>query len=353
MNPAATLVGIGCPEHPPYLQRMGRSGRQRNTGVRSRSVSVEPRPATPVEGVLTAFHRLSAAEQEDAFAALHEARLLRLAGEGSEAALFVRAMREAAEIAGRDLTPDDYKSARDTLRGDGVELPSFTAILKHFGSWRQAKEALALADIEAPDRIAARFRARRVGKMHSFNEQALRDALAECTRFLGRPPLVAEYEAWRARELELAHDRDDRGYELPSPGTFRRRYKTWPAALLHFGYSPEEIYVRLEPQGSRRDSDRYTDETLREVLLRCAREIGHVPLVESSTRGALVRSTGRGGRSWRCRATRRTAAGGERGKARSCTLASRKLRSTRGEPRLGKSRLRTFGLIIRTINFPE
>ena len=264
---------------------MGRSGRQSSSRVISRSsVGFEPRAATPLESLLAAFHRLSVAKQEEAFAALHEARLLRIAGEDSEAAIYVRAMREAARVADGELAPDGYKQAREQLRAAGTELPSFAAVLKHFGSWRRAKEALSLSEIEPADRIAARFRARRVGKMHSFTEEALRAALAACSAFLGRPPLVAEYEAWRARELELAHERGDRDFALPSPGTFRGRYKTWTATLLHFGYSPEEIYVRLEPQGSRRDSlkkvDRYTDETLGEVLLRCARELGHVPLVE-------------------------------------------------------------------------
>jgi hypothetical protein len=227
---------------------------------------------------------MSLIEQEEAFAALHEARLLRVAGEDSEAAIFVRAMLEAANVAGGDLAPSGYKQAREQLGAAGIELPSFGAVVKYFGSWRRAKEALSLSETEPARRIAARFRARRVGKTHSFNEGELCDALAACAAFLGRPPLVAEYEAWRARELELAEERGDRDLALPSPGTFRRRYKTWTATLVHFGYSPEEIYVRLEPQGSRRDSlkkvDRYTDETLGEVLLRCAHELGHVPLVE-------------------------------------------------------------------------
>lgn len=264
---------------------MGRSGRQSSPRVVSRaSVGFEPRPPTPLESLLAAFNQLSVPEQEEAFAALHEARLLRIAGEDSEAAIFVRAMREAGKVAGDDLAPDAYKQAREQLRAGGVELPSFAAVVKHFGSWRLAKEALSLSEIEPAERIAARFRARRVGKTHNFNEDALRAALAACSAFLGRPPLVAEYEAWRARELELAHERGDRDFALPSPGTFRKRYKTWTATLVHFGYSPEEIYVRLEPQGSRRDSlkkiDRYTDETLGKVLLRCARDLGHVPLVE-------------------------------------------------------------------------
>ena len=268
-----------------YLRHMGRSGRQPTSRAVARSsAGFDARPATPLESLLAAFHQLPVAEQEQAYAALHEARLLRIAGEDSEAALFVRAMLEAAKVAGDDLAPDGYKQARKQLRATGVDLPSFAAVLKHFGSWRRAKEAISLSDVEPADRIAARFRARRVGKMHSFTEDALRDALAACSAFLGRPPLVAEYVAWRARELELAHERGDRGYALPSYGAFRGRYKTWTATLLHFGYSPEEIYVRLEPQGSRRDSlakvDRYTDETLGEVLLRCARELGHVPLVE-------------------------------------------------------------------------
>ena len=139
---------------------MGRSGRQPSSRSASRSsVGFEPRPATPLERLLAAFYRLSVAEQEEAFAALYEARLLRIAGEDSEAAIFVRAMREAARIAGDDLAPEAYKQACEQLRAVGVELPSFAAVVKHFGSWRLAKEALSLSEIEPADRIAARFRA--------------------------------------------------------------------------------------------------------------------------------------------------------------------------------------------------
>lgn len=33
---------------------------------------------------------------------------------------------------------------------------------------------------------------------------------------------------------------------LPSPGPYRRRWKSWEAALLHFGYTPDQVAERLE-----------------------------------------------------------------------------------------------------------
>jgi Homing endonuclease associated repeat len=93
---------------------------------------------------------------------------------------------------------------------------------------------------------------------------------------------LAEYDEWRRREMALARTRgeDDR---VPSASVFRRRYGSWERALLASGYSPEEVYVRLEPppEGRARVAkvDRYSEATLRATLVRCVEELGHLPVV--------------------------------------------------------------------------
>lgn len=65
---------------------------------------------------------------------------------------------------------------------------------RHFGSWRRAKEALALSEVTTARRIEARFRYRRVGKVWRFTEDTLRETLASCVEHYGRPPMVSEFE---------------------------------------------------------------------------------------------------------------------------------------------------------------
>ena len=197
------------------------------------------------ELLTVAFTALAAEEQEEAFARINDIRLTRLAGEESETALFIRSLRRVADVAGQELTPDLYKSVRRGLVADGEEVAEFNAVARHFGSWRAAKEALGLAEVTTPLKIEARFRSRLIGKVHRYREETLRETLEHCARDLGHVPLVIEFELWRQREIELAKARGEELF-LPSDSPYRRRWGGWDAALLHFGFAPEEIEARLE-----------------------------------------------------------------------------------------------------------
>jgi hypothetical protein len=59
-------------------------------------------------------------------------------------------------------------------------------------------------------------------------------------------PQVAEFERWRDLELELARAQGNDGLHLPTTNPYRKRWRTWEGALLHFGYSQEEIDRRLD-----------------------------------------------------------------------------------------------------------
>lgn len=235
------------------------------------------------ELVAVAFASLAVAEQEEAFARIVDVRLTRISLEEDERAIYIGALRQVAEATAGDLSPDRYRATQRHLATHGTELPDFNRICRYFGSWRLAKEAVGLAETTTTDKIEARFRSRLVGRQRTFTLAETEAALRRCASELGRVPLVAEYEEWRLKELALARTRGDVG-RIPSASVYRRRHATWEAALLACGYSVDEIYVRLEPKPERRSRlakvDRYSEQTLRDTLLRCARDLGRLPVVE-------------------------------------------------------------------------
>jgi hypothetical protein len=114
-------------------------------------------------------------------------------------------LRRVAEQVGRTPRPADYRAAWRELNTAGEEIIEIHALINFFGPGRLAKEALELAEITTPMKIEARFRSRLTGKVHRYRDDQLREALLRCSEALdGRPPLVAEYEASRRREIELA-----------------------------------------------------------------------------------------------------------------------------------------------------
>jgi hypothetical protein len=196
--------------------------------------------------LLVAFNALAPEEQEEAFVRIGEARLTRLAGEDDETAQFLRSLQRVQEHVGGELSPDLYRAARAELRESGEEVAELNAVIRHFSTWRAAKEALDLSAVTTPRKIEARFRGRLVGKVHRYREETLRETLERCAADLGHVPLIIEFEHWRQREIELAKAQG-RDLFLPSDSPYRRRWESWEAALLHFGFTPEAIAERLEP----------------------------------------------------------------------------------------------------------
>jgi hypothetical protein len=238
-------------------------------------------PTTAVDLLAAAYAGLSADEQEEAFMRIAEVRVARLAEAESETAVYVRALRVAAAHSDGTLSPDRYRVLRQALAAQGEELPEFSAVVRHFGTWSLAKEVIELSDVTTAKKIEARFRGRVSGRRPYFTDEELLEALKRCATALGRVPLLAEYDDWRLKELALMRTRGQ-WPRVASTAAVRRRFKTWEAALLAAGYTTEELYVRLEaPERRSRLAkvDRYTDETLLVTLKRCAEDIGHPPLV--------------------------------------------------------------------------
>jgi hypothetical protein len=192
------------------------------------------------------FAALTPEEQDEAFACINKMRLKRIADDEGETARHIRSLLRVAEHVDGDLTPDTYKAARRELIAAGEDTLDINAIIRYFGTWRTAKEAIGLTEVASPLRIEARFRSRLIGKVNTYREEALREALERCTEALGHVPLIAEYEHWRYREIELAKAKGEELW-VPSDSPFRRRWGTWEQALEHFGYEEERRLARFEP----------------------------------------------------------------------------------------------------------
>lgn len=233
--------------------------------------------------VAVAFAALQPEEQEEAFARISDVRLTRLAAAEDATAYYLASLLRVAGIAGVDLSPGLYRATRRELVSAGEDIAEFNAVTRHFGSWRTAKEAAALAEVTTTTKIEARLRSRLVGRQRTFRQEELKEALKRCVADLGRVPLLAEYTEWRLKELALARTRGEIA-RVPSTASFRRRHGTWETALLACGHDATEVYLRLEPQPGRRyrvaKVDRYSEGTLRDTLMRCVRELGRPPLVE-------------------------------------------------------------------------
>lgn len=194
------------------------------------------------------FAALSDPEQEEALARITDLRLRSRAGEENETGQMLRSLLAVRDRLGHTPTPDDYRQAHAELLDQGVEIEPLSRVIKHFGSWRVAKEALQLSGVTTPRKIDARFRSRRLGKVWRYTEQTLQETLARCVADLGHLPQVAEFDHWRQRELDLARASGDDALHLPSATPYRKRWETWAGALSHFGYSEAAIEGRLERQ---------------------------------------------------------------------------------------------------------
>jgi hypothetical protein len=200
------------------------------------------------DALVTLFNVLTPDEQEEAFARIADVRLNRLAGDESDAARFLRSLRRVVEELGEFPSVGDYKRISEELIAAGEDIETFARLYSYYGTWPRAREALTSADTTTPKRIEARFRSRKIGKVWRFTEDVLRDTLRRCSEhYGGRAMTVAEFEHWRDRELELARAHGNEDLHLPSASPYRRHWKTWEAALLHFGFTPEEAAQRYQP----------------------------------------------------------------------------------------------------------
>jgi hypothetical protein len=214
----------------------------------------QSRPLTAVELLGVAFAALSAEEQEQTSACLAQLRLERLAESETRHQSLLASLARAAAIGGPDLTIERYKAARLALEKEGVAIAEVNRLIRFYGSWTAACRALEFSAGMTPPAVATRLKKRRLGKVWRYSEEALGAALAEAVAALGHVPLVAEFNWWRRGALDRATRLGEEGLHLPSATPYRRRYGCWEQALLHFGYSADQVTERLE-RGGRKSGD--------------------------------------------------------------------------------------------------
>jgi len=207
----------------------------------------EARHPTPaLEGLVAIFRLLKSSEQEEALKLCHGLWLDAQEAQGSEISQAIASLRRVAEVLGQTPGIEDYKRVRAELTKDGEELWPSSRILRVFdGSWHLAKEAVDLSEISTSRRIEERFRKRQLGKVWRYTEETLAETVRQAVEALGHVPQLAEFDHWRQRQIELAQARGE-DLHLPGGGPYRRRFGSWEEALLHFGYTPDEVSERLE-----------------------------------------------------------------------------------------------------------
>lgn len=171
----------------------------------------------------------------------------RRARHDSEFGRMLAFVRAAMPAPGAAPTTSEYRTYREAAVARGEQVPSVAELVAFFGSWREAREAVALSEVTTARGIERRFSQRRLGKVWRYHDQTLRETLARCVEAVGRPPTVAEFEWWRRRELELARARGDDALHLPSAGPYRKRFGNWEEALRRLGYGTAVRARRLDP----------------------------------------------------------------------------------------------------------
>ena len=203
--------------------------------------------ATGADALITLYRALVPEEQDAAYERLTEIRLSQQQATETQLAKSLRSLRRVAEVLGRAPYVDDYRAISQQLRADGEDVEPFSRVYRTFdSSWSRAREALAWSGQTNARAIEARFQARRIGRIQRYPEDVLRETLAGATRHYGRPPSTAEFAWWRDRQIELARDAGEEHPNVPTDAPYRRRWKTWEAALLHFGYTTEQVALRWE-----------------------------------------------------------------------------------------------------------
>ncbi len=211
-------------------------------------MTTEDRPASTSGAalVLGAYQLLSADEQDDVFERIRALRVEAAAQGETDMARYLRSLARVAEVVGHTPTVTEYQAVQPRLRAAGEDVEPFMRTYRFFGSWPRAREALELSASNTPNAVEARFRARRLGKVWRYSDDELRDVLVRAVEYWGRPPSVAEFEWWRDRQLELARAAGEADAHLPSTGPYRSRWLTWEKALLHHGYTAEEVASRMD-----------------------------------------------------------------------------------------------------------
>jgi hypothetical protein len=248
--------------------------------------------ATGADALIALYEALPADEQDAAYETIRDRRLHEKGDEEAELARYVRSLTRVADVFGNTPGVEDYKAISIQLREAGEDIEMFSRLYRYFGqSWPRAREALKLSGETSERRLEARLRSRRLGKISRYTEDTLKDSLARAVQHYKRPPSVIEYDWWREQQLALARAQGSEEPQLPSDSCYRSRWKTWESALLHFGYTPEQVALRLEQRDQVFNSadDAYLPDDLPVAVLTRIPPMSNIGL--SADEAARVRET--------------------------------------------------------------
>lgn len=246
-----------------------------------------------VEALLVLYEALSPGERDAAYERISGRRAAERGAEETELARNLRSLRRVAEVVGRTPSVDDYRLVSKRLHAAGEDVQHFTALYRHFRhSWALAREALEMSERSSTRRVEARLRSRRLGKVVRYPEADLRETIARAVEHYGRPPSVAEFKWWRERQIELAGAEGREHPNIPSDSCYRSRWKTWEAALLHLGYTPDQVALRLEQRSQvfNANADPYLPDDLPVAALAGAEEGSPAGLPLSQDEAERVRA---------------------------------------------------------------
>jgi hypothetical protein len=184
------------------------------------------------------YEALSSEEQDAAAERLHRKRAVAQAQEDTVTAKMLRSLLRVAEVEGAPPTYERYRAIQRQLADEGEDIVPAHKLIRHFGSWRLAREALNLSEVSTADAIDERFRKRQLDRMWRYTEAELSQALSQAVEHYWRAPTVAEFEWWRRRQLALAAAEGNNGFHLPGRQVYWRRYGPWDKVLAHFGHQP-------------------------------------------------------------------------------------------------------------------
>ena len=126
----------------------------------------------------------------------------------------------AAELGHAPLSTEYLASYKEHKARGETDLPSLSAVVKHFGSWPRGLYLSGFSDVILPSRMERRraFRPKRIGK---YPRERLIECLRACARELGRAPTFRDYQVWRDEAVKRA-----RGSGYPNDIRTRRHSRT-------------------------------------------------------------------------------------------------------------------------------
>ena len=159
----------------------------------------------------------------------------------------VAALKALTERLGHPPNTAEYRREYQSQKQAGVsQMPSVSAVLRHFGSWRSALANSGCLKGVPPSGTHGR---RNVGGkiVNRYSHDRLLACLRACAADLGAVPRIRDYAVWREDKLPTLARRRGIPIDIPHYTTFRNRFGSWDAAL-RAAELEGDLKGRIEPR---------------------------------------------------------------------------------------------------------